>query len=140
MHLSKSWHLNTKLSQVQFNLVDLHRFGALHPLIDGVQEIGRQTNVATYRVRERPFRFFPLRISYQAKVHPDGPRFEITGLPFMEATFVYALKPFGPSKTDVSLNIEISGAISPIRKILSRKMMDAQDVIMANMTNAADER
>jgi len=112
---------------------DLSAFAALHPLILAVDELDSGDEFKRYRVTEKPFSFLPLKIGYMAAVYPDGPSYQISGLPLLKATLTYDLEQTGIAATAVGLSLEISGGFSFLQRVLACKMLSAQDVVMKGL-------
>lgn len=60
MQFQKKYKLTAAIQAVQHALTDLHRYGRLHPLINGVEKLDTAINEWTdYKITERPFNWLP---------------------------------------------------------------------------------
>lgn len=137
MTKSKEYLLNLNIDSVIDSFLDLVCFGELHPLITQVKKIDSENSSSTYKIYEKPFSWLPFRIQYYAIVDlidKSLVRYSIKGIPFVKGIIDYSFNQLSTQQTKVLLNINLQSKVFG-KHILMRKMMDAQDVIMAKMEN-----
>ncbi len=135
MQLQKKYKLTVSIEDIQNILTDIHQYGKLHPLINGVEKTHSPIQgISNYKIREQPFSWLPINIKYFASVKSSENKvdYEITGLPFTKAWIHYDLLDLGHQKVEISFNLKIAGYL-PGKKILQYKMVKAQDELMEAM-------
>jgi len=116
-------------------LADLRQYAHLHPLILSATEVEPFSN--KFRIVERPFRLFPIRISYIAQRNCFNNKidYQISGIPFTTGTMRYAINCVDDRKTSIDWYAEISSSL-PIETWLVNKMLSAQNILMARLSRA----
>lgn len=135
MQFKKSYHLSASIDTVKQALIDLHQYGQLHPLINGVEKIHSPIQeITNYKITEQPFSWLPINIQYFAavKFSEREVSYEITGIPLTQAWIAYDLKELKTTEVEISFNLKIAGFL-PGKKILQYKMVKAQDELMEAM-------
>lgn len=133
---TKSYSIEADANQVKEIFADLVQFGEYHPLIKKVVEISSNDMETLYTINEKPFSWLPFKVNYKAKVtvsdnHIKYYLFEMPGNT-VEMNYFILEDPDG--KTKIDLTIEIFGRDLG-KKMLLRKMFEAQDQIMLDIEN-----
>lgn len=132
MQIQKHYRIAGTISDVQHFLIDLHQYGRIHPLINGIEKIDSSTSeIANYKITERPFNWLPINIQYFASVksNENAVDYEITGIPFTQGWIHYDLTSLKDEIVEISFNLKITGNW-PGKKLLKQKMVKAQDHLM----------
>jgi len=84
-----------------------------------------------YRIKEHPFDWLPIQISYKASPVLDKPSkivYKVFGIPLLNPNITYILSPITANKTEVFFKLKISG-LPLATSFLAYKMLAAQDQI-----------
>lgn len=95
MQLKKTYKITAPINDIQKSLTDIHEYGRLHPLINGVEKTHSPIHeVTNYKITEQPFSWLPINIQYFAAVKSTERKidYEITGIPLAKAWIHYDLK------------------------------------------------
>lgn len=117
--------VNASLSEVKSTLLDIEEYGELHPLIKSVSALGSDH----YLINEKPYRFIPLNVMYQAfitKSTENAIDYGFSKVLFFMPAFFYQLSSDDDQTTQIHLMIQIDGGPRIGRKILINKMIKAQ--------------
>jgi len=90
----------------------------------------------TYAVKEKPFKGLPFKVNYKAKVTvvDNKVSYYVFGLPSNKVDMEYLFSEGKDGNTNIDFNIHIRGKGFG-KKMLMRKMLAAQDVIMNKIGN-----
>lgn len=125
----KTYTFQGTSSQTIAILEDLEYYGKLHPLITEVQQL----DSVLYRIKEKPYPKIPVTIKYNATITKTGNEisYHVTDLPWSEAFITYVVT---EEKDEVVINfiLRIESRLLG-KKVLFRKMISAQDKVMAGI-------
>lgn len=114
---------------------DLEKYAALHPLITAVQVVDEPaTDLTTWEILERPFSFLPIKIRYRATVDASEERvhYAVAGVPLSRIEMTYDFSNVDDEVVSIGFSLELDAPFW-VRAILSRKMLAAQDSLIANI-------
>jgi hypothetical protein len=131
----KKYSVYKNIEKIRTVLTNLEIYAEIHPQIISARLLrsGPGSN-KIYQIIEQPYRWLPVKITYQAKVSVTGDTitYQISGLPTLQPVMVYQLTSIDSGKTQVLFGLSISG--NPLaQRILAHKMLNAQDRFMRNL-------
>jgi len=128
MKKSKTYTVASPSKNIVEVLIDLERYGKIHPLIVKVEKFD---TINTYRIFEKPFSWVPLNIQYTAAVKSEMDKisYTISGIPFARVYINYTLIQVSNKSTKANFHLSIESKMIGMQ-ILQYKMMRAQDQFM----------
>lgn len=111
---------------------DLNKYAQVHPLILKAEKTKIDPN--KYKITERPFKYVPIKISYQATVrsNKDEVEYLISKIPFTKLTIKYAFLSLNTETTEIKCSIQLQSKLIG-KTILFRKLIKAQNDLMNSL-------
>ena len=137
MKRSKSYKIKGNLEEITDVFADLNRFGDAHPLIYKVEQLKVIGGDDFYKIFEKLFSWIPININYKARVirpNKTTVEYRVTGIPFTKVHFHYNYSEGSSDHIIIDLLIEMKGYL-PIKDLILKKMIKAQDVIINSIDN-----
>ena len=133
MVTTKVFLINGSLDQITPYLVDLSEYAKIHPLISHAVRIP-PLDQSHFKVFEKPYSFLPIKISYSAEILASANEitYDISGLPFETVFINYTFSEKAKNATEINFKITIESILAG-KKILSGKMISAQEELMKNL-------
>lgn len=120
-------------------VVDVYRcfkkLGEYHPLIKGVKYLGQDSNGnRKYVLREQPFIWLPISITYKAKVryHEKYVEYDLCGIPLLEAKIRLRFEEVTNKETRVTYTLTTRDIILA-KDFFKWKMFAAHDELIAKL-------
>jgi hypothetical protein len=134
MDIEKVYTIDRSIEELFEVFQDLNLYGAVHPLIRGVNFLETNDLGKVYQIVEQPYSCLPFRIKYKAIVSLNSKEIQyiIKGIPWTEAQIKYSFETNElNNKIAITFQLQIGGKLPRfVQKVLQGKMMKAQDQLM----------